>query len=180
MAQFFFITVVLFYFFYIRPQLEKVEEQRAEQERQKREGKRLRDEIIRREMEKSKEKMHSHPLLEAVESNLILTIDTYIQRISDKKISSTSSDVMYISFLDTALKIRTTYANDKIITYSAYGYDLFKSQYDLQAFKEVLYMELLSHYINVPMLTWNPSESSFDQPTMSIDFTACHPKLKNI
>lgn len=125
---------------------------------------------------KSKEKMQSHPLPEAIKNALIPMIDAHILFAADRKIGATESDTMYISVKYNCVSIRQGYHKEDIY-FSSYGYDHIQSHYDLQAFREYLYSELKTHYTSNTRLTWALFENS---DTLSIGFNGCHPKLKSI
>lgn len=161
------IIALIFCFFHIKGQ--KAEERKAEEECQRLVEERLRDEGIKQE---AKEKMQNHPLLTLVENCLIAEIDVRLRLAGREKISPTESDKVYLHINSDAVEFGC-----KEISYSSFGYDCFESVYDLQAFGESLYRSLKTHYVNHSGLSWRYSEVYH---SITIDITACHPKLKSI
>lgn len=176
----------------IRQKKAAEERQRLEAERRQLENERLRNEAIRRKIEKSREKMQNHPLLTSVESHLIAKIDIHLQSAEEKIITRTISDKIFLKITDKAVQIKSNAVEiiyDEFL-FSSFGYDCFESVYDLQAFGENLYHSLKTHYANNSGLSWEhyePEETyrykflgDVSCYYITIDFSACHPKLKSI
>lgn len=186
-----FIIALIFCFSHIRGQ--RAEERKAEEEF-------LRNEEIKHktecEIEKSKIKMQNHPLLEAVGNRLIGTIDSCLNEAANIALSPTvlGKSLNYISiyFYSTRVEINYTeflcgdidhpYHREEIIKFSDFGYDCFESEYDLQIFGRYLYSKLQTHYAKNSNLVWKFRYKDTDcaYTYISIDISACHPKLKSI
>ena len=184
---FIFIIALIFCFSHIRGQ--RAEERKAEEEF-------LRNEEIRHktecEIEKSKVKMQNHPLLEAVGSCLIGTINSYLNKAASIAISPTvsgrRSDEIFIEFFAWEVGIKSdgySYTDyiDRTVKFSDFGYDRFESEYDLQVFGEYLYSKLRTYYAQNSDLTWKFRFEGTGRACsghITIDCTECHPKLKSI